>query len=132
MKLIDEIVDKLKENDIKVFDSYPVEGYEHEHLIMARDMIIHFNDEKSSVSVSFHVATNPEDSAINILALREIDKIKEFYIMDSFAYTKDGKLLSGKQAHSRFSKIQTEKILDEFIKTQSEIQSLINLKGFEC
>ena len=132
MKLIDEIVDKLKENDIKVFDSYPVEGYEHEHLIMARDMIVHFNDKKNSVSVSFHVATKPEDSAINILALRELDKIREFYIMDSFAYTKGGELLSGKQAHSKFNQVQTEKILDEFIKSQSEIQALINLKGFEC
>ena len=132
MKVVEEILDKLKENDIKVFDNYPVEGYEHEHLIMARDMIIHFNDQKMSLSASFHVATKPEDSAINILALREISSIKEFYIMESFAYTKGGELLSGKHAHLRFNQGTTEKILDEFIKAQSEIQALVNSKGFEC
>ena len=132
MKVIEEILNKLKENDIKVFDHYPVEGFKHEHFIMARDMILHFNDEKFSLSVSFHVATKPEDSAINILALKELTTIKEFYIMDSFAYTKSGKLLSGKQAHFRFKQATTEKILDEFIKSQTEIQALMNSKGFEC
>jgi len=132
MKLIKEIVDKLEENDIKVFDSYQVEGYEHQHLIMARDMILHFDDKAMSLSVAFHVATKPEDSAINILALKEINSIKEFFIMDSFAYTEGGELLSGKQAHLKFNQATTEKILDEFIKIQSEIQALVNSKGFEC
>jgi hypothetical protein len=99
---------------------------------MARDMILHFNDKKVSLSVAFHVATKPEDSAINILALREIDSIKEFYIMDSFSYSKGGELLSGKLAYSKFNQATTEKILDQFIKAQSEIQALVSLKGFEC
>lgn len=132
MKVLDEILDKLRENDIKIFDHYPVEGYDHEHLIVARDMILHFNDKKVALNISFHVATKPEDAAINVLALRELENIKEFYIMESFAYTESGKLLSGNKAHSKYEQAQTEKILDKFIKTQTEIQVLMNSKCYKC
>ena len=78
------------------------------------------------------MSTKTVDSAINILALKELDNIKDFYIMDSFAYTKGGELLSGRQAYSRFEQSQTEKILEEFIKAQGEIQALMGSKPFNC
>lgn len=131
MTIVEEILTKLEENDVKVFKHFLLEDQKNEHLIMAKDMILYYDIDKNVLNVSFHVETKPEDAAINILCLKKIKDIKRIFIMDSHIY-KDNFLISGEQAYNIHQQNYTEKILDYFLKTEDEIQELINAKGYRC
>jgi hypothetical protein len=127
--LVEKVIQKLDEYDITIFDHYEIENNEHTFIVEDMLIIIH---ENMRISVSFQVSTKPEIVANDILILNEIKEIKHISIMESFAFTSEKKMVSGKQAYDLFKKTMKSDIIQDFTTSNYHKMILMNTKGHEC
>jgi len=82
--------------------------------ILSEDMALCINKKVKDISVSFIAALKPETSAKNILILNELvvdGKISKIYVMASFMYSPEKKIIFGEEAFSHIKKeIETDAI----------------------
>lgn len=130
MVLEKQIIQKLNEMGIEVFDSYPLKD-KNTYAILAEKAIIHYNVGSKDITVTFHVATFPEFVAKFILHLKEIEGVN-IEVAESFWYGDNSQLLSGKEAYDKFEEVRKMGIIEEFIKEQRTIHALSSVKCFHA
>ena len=129
MTNINTIINKLKKSDIEIYDHKVLEGV---HSLITHDMLLLYFPDEKVLEVSFHVITKPDEAALYTLLLKEIRGIKKLYITDVFAYTSEGKYLEGEKAERELKSVIKDKIIQDFVRKQTELNCLINSRGFEC
>ena len=128
LNLVDKLEQKLDEYNIEIFDKYEVDG---EYTIIAENMLLFVHD-KDSVGIAFQVSTRPEVVASHMAILYEIKEIRKLSLMESFAMTKDQKLVSGDEAYELLNKTIEHNILQEFETEKYYKMLLLSTKGYNC
>ena len=127
---VDDVIDKLTEYGMALYNDYATE--DQGHCFMTEKMIIFLDEEDDSISITFQADTKPEDVASNILILKEIENVSQFFVMESFIYDKNHNFVSGSQAH----KIVRESFIESAFRKAAEQQTyseiLNQVKGYEC
>ena len=126
-KIPEKIINKLKEYDIDVYDSFKTKD---DDIIIANKMTI--SSKNKEVFISFHINCKPSYSARMVLILNEIKEIKEFFIGDDFTFDQNGKFLDGEEAESYNEIYKKNDIIQDFMKQQSELYFLNTAKYFNC
>lgn len=129
LSLVEKVEHKLYEYDIPIFDHYEIEN--NEYTFVVEDMLIIVHNE-TKISISFQVSTKPEVVANNTLILNEIEEIEFISIMESFAFTTDRKLVSGKQAYELFQETMEHNIIQDYQQNKYYEMILMSTKGYEC
>jgi len=130
-EIIDQIVDKIGEYGIEVFDQFPTDE-DTQFIIMSEDMVLTYDFLNKVLGVSFHVGTKPDDAARYILILKEIKKIKKYSIMESFIFNEESNFIDGEEAYEIFEENRIKEIIDSFVKDQTQKYMLATSKGFRC
>lgn len=130
MVLEKQIIQKLNEMGIEVFDSYYLKDKK-TYAILAEKAIIHYEVGGKNITVTFHVATFPEFVAKFILHLKEIEGVN-IEVAESFWYGDNSQLLSGKEAYDRFEEVRKMGIIEEFIKEQTTMHALSSVKCYHA
>ena len=79
-------IDRFAEYDYKIYDRFRVEE-NNEYLFFVEDMIIFIkDDDPEHIGVSFQVTTKPHVSANHVLILKEIEELKDIFIMECFIH----------------------------------------------
>lgn len=122
------VKEKLEEYNIKIFRHTKAE--DNQEVIFAEHMVIFIYPDES-ISVTFQATTKPDDSALDILCLKEIPNIK-IHIMEAFIYNNDNKILYGKEAYSLVHETVKKIGADEYSKEEIYRDILTNNEGFKC
>ena len=125
--LKDKIIDKLKEYDIEINNTF--QSGNDEVLIIDYSNICLRDKE---VFISFCVDCPPSYAAKIILLLRDVKGIDGFDIGEEFAVDQDGKFLDGKEAYKFIEEHKKTEIINEFINQQSQLYFLNKAQSFHC
>jgi len=125
-KLIDEVLNKLYEYGISVYDQYPLD--KNSVVLMSDAFTLFVNIKKKTLSVSFHAATKPEYVANHTLILNEIESIVQIDIMESFAYDADRQVISGDEAF----KIVEKEVVNNIMQQQTFVNILLKEECYQC
>jgi len=128
-KIKDKVIKKLQYINVGINNENDMS--EDEHMIATEDSIIVVNEKDKNITVSYHVASDIQDSVILALALNDIDEAKVF-VSDTFMFDDNGKYVDGEDAKKLFEDKKAEMIIDGFMKHQSEKHFLANAHGFHC
>lgn len=126
LDLVSQIVEKLKQMNIEVFDHYQMENQDG-FVILGEKIIIHYNLKEETITVSFHVSVRPELVARVVLSLNKLTVVIK--VAESFWYDKD-RLISGKDAYEKFEESRTQGIIQDFVKTQQELHFLFSAECY--
>jgi len=127
---VDDVIDKLTEYGMALYNDYATE--DQGHCFMTEKMIIFLDEEDDSISITFQSDTKPEDVASNILILKEIENVSEFFVMESFIYDKNQNFVSGSKAHNIVRETLLESAFKKVAEQQTYNEILKQVKGFEC
>jgi len=125
-KLIDEVLNKLYEYGISVYDQYSLD--KDSHVLMTDAFTLFVNTKEKTLSVSFHAATKPEYVANHTLIFNEIESIVQIDIMESFAYDSDRQVISGDEAF----KVVEKQVVDNIKQQQSFVSILLKEECYQC
>ena len=125
-KFIQVVLEKLGEYGIEVYDQDVID--EKTYVLMTTAYTLFLNAKEKSLAVSFHAATKPEYVANHTIILKEIDEIKRFDIMESFAYNSDREIISGDEA---FQAVE-EQVMNNIKQQQNFMNILMKEECFSC
>ncbi len=121
--IINKIIGKLTEYGIQVHKYYRVESKNH-YLIWADYMAIAYKIPEKSLSVAFHAATKPDDSATIILVLNQIEEIDTIEVAEPFIHDEDSKVVCGRQAYVIYERKKAKETIQDFISKRAMEQIL--------
>jgi hypothetical protein len=125
--LKDKIIDKLKEYDIEVFNSFDSED---DTIILATNISLALKNDE--VFLNFHIDCKPSYAARILLVLQEVKEIKAFMIGEDFLFDGAGKFLDGQEAIEYDQAFKKNLVIQEFMATQSKLYYLNTAKPFNC
>ena len=124
---IDKIVDSLTKENIEIADQYTFD--ENKNVIFTDYSILHYDSLSKVLSISFNVSASPDVVSKQMLLLKRIRGIK-LEVVESFWYDEKYEMISGEKAYKEFNKDLTNKIIEDFVRNQSQIHSLHVNKGY--
>lgn len=127
-----QIIKKLSEYDIEIFDDFKSE--DNNISLVAKNMIIVLSEKNKKIEafVSFFIETQPSYSARIILLLKSIKGIKNFMIGSDFLFDNNGNFLDDKDAIDYREKELTEGIISNFVDEQYKLEFLKKSRPFHC
>ena len=128
-KIVEKIIDKIEEYNIGLLTEYEVEGG---HCFVTPGMIIFSSNKNNDLSIAFQADQKPEDVAINLLCIQEIEEIEDINIMESFIHDNNRNYISGKAAHDLLKKDLINYAVREIAKRQAYLELLETEDCFEC
>lgn len=127
---LDKVKKKISEYGIPFPE--PSECGKNEYLIMGPKFIIYINDAKERVCVSFKSSLEPDKAAQLTLILSEINGVNNVAVMEVFEYGDGNNLISGDEAIQYSTSVMENKVVKEFVKKQTALLALQNMKCHEC
>jgi hypothetical protein len=124
------VLKKFEEYGMNVFTDYPTE--KHEHCFMVENMIVYLDQKDSTLAVSFHASSKPEEVGSTLLILKEIEGLSNIHVMESFVYDMNDRFLSGKDAHKLVKQTIETAAIEKFAQRQAYTEILIRSKGHDC
>jgi hypothetical protein len=124
-----QIISKLKEFGIEVYNVYADKKNVNEIVITAEKVTIAVN--KNEAFLNFHITAKPSYAARIILILQTIKKIK-FYIGEEFLVDENGKFIDGQEAEEYQKEYQKKLTISQFMDQQQQLYYLTNAKSYTC
>lgn len=132
MSTIKKIIKYLDKNNFDVYEHYEVDDDSTKHIFFLDNTILHFDENKKTLDVSFNVEVQPDISANDILILSGIPGIIDLKVMESYVITEDKGILSGDEAFKRLEDTRSKKIFEQFIESHQQVQFLLTEEGYNC
>lgn len=129
MEIKNKVVKKLQDINVEITNENDIS--EDEHMIATLDSIIVVNEKDKNITVSYHAASDVQESVILALALNDINEARVF-VSDTFMFDDNGKYVDGDKAKKLFEDKKAEMIIDGFMKHQSEKHFLATANGYHC
>jgi len=131
-KLSQRVLEKFKEYDIDVQDSFPNDKKEEKHVILAEGMIIEIDNNENIIDLSFHVGVLADRAASIILILKQISTAR-IDIAELFDFEK-GKpdFIHGEAAIKNHLKGIEKEAIQKFIQDQTEMHFLATIDSPVC
>jgi len=120
-KTVDNIVKNLTKKGFEVFDHYQLE--DGNYAISAEKMILHYDVSSQLLTISFLVSAAPDFVGTVTLILSQIEKVK-VNIAESFCYGNNDEIVTGEKAHEMYNKTVADRVVEEFVKEQSQLNML--------
>lgn len=128
--LAKEVLKKITDLGMPVRDTYYTKG---RHVICSDTMIVSCENNKD-LSILFHVAVKPDESASMTLELKNIKSVKKVFIGDVFVYIENMEnVVVGEDAVKAYELTVKRGIIEEFVAEQKQLAMLVHAKNcHEC
>ena len=128
--MLTKIEKKLLEYGFDIYDQYKVEN--EQYLFLVNDMVIFVDIESGDISISFQATTKPDVVANNVLILKEIPDLKKLFIMDSFIFTENRRMVRGDEAYELIKQSVENAAVKEYIQKMTYSSILVNADCHKC
>jgi hypothetical protein len=125
---VKQVIKKLEEYDIKIFKHH--DGEDGQYVFFCENLVLFIHQDKT-LNVAFQATTKPHIAATFILILKEIPNV-DIFIMVSFIYCSDNKLICGDEAYKLIRETIKAEGAHDYMKEEAYIHLLNNTNCFEC
>lgn len=120
------IIKQLEEFDIEVLNKFKSKEDE---IIITDSITISVNGKE--VFINFDINCKASYAARIILILKEIKDI-EIFVGDDYTFDEEGKFIDGEEAENFYQEHMKQDSIKDFMKQQSELFYLANMKTYNC
>lgn len=128
--LVDKIIEKISEYNIGLITDYKTE--DRGHCFVTPSMLVFLDEDDNSLSIAYQADQKPEDAAINLLILKEVEEITDISILESFIYDLNENFISGQEAHDLVKQNIITQAFQKVAKQQAYNEILNSTEGFHC
>jgi hypothetical protein len=123
----EKIIKQLKAFDVEIFDSFKNKD---EDIIISSNLTISVKNKE--VFINFNIDCSPSYAARIILVLMDIKDVNIIMVGDDYIFDENGKLLDGIEAKKFYEEFNKQSVIKDFMKQQTELYYLANIKPFHC